>query len=292
MLKQFSLIIVLLLTLASAACLLVTVSHATDRPMGKKSQGQEGNTKSLRDDGAGDRRARGDATAELALDKAIELASSYDAKGDTKGAIGLLEQSYEKAAHSNPTLLGRYRDDEQEFSHLKKLPEVAQRFPKLLRGDTWKPEELDASNAEVEYQYTVDPEGMNPRLSPSGKEILYTVCTEEQCNLWAIRLDGKQKRIVARNARDGDWLPDEKRVAFIHNQAGVEKIHLLDTTTGKEYPLITLGSFGLNSNELLWLPERQSIVLLWPGDTACSGYALDLDSLRLNDLELDVFIGS
>ena len=79
---------------------------------------------------------------------ALKLAALYDAKNDLDTAIHLIENHYDGVVRSNaaqPSLppglhfsyladedISRWRNDAQMFVHLKQMPALVEKFPKLL----------------------------------------------------------------------------------------------------------------------------------------------------------------
>jgi len=102
------------------------------------------------------------------------------------------------------------------------------------RGETWDLFMVRADGSDrVNLTRTPTVDELYPHVSPDGREISFEVDTGEgestTRDVYAMRLDGTGRRLVARSARDGCWAADGKAIVYLKNES--EKFTVMDYAT-------------------------------------------------------------
>ena len=95
---------------------------------------------------------------------------------------------------------------------------------------------------------TPDVHELYPHVSPDGKRICFVADTGEgrkrARDVYVADIDGKNRKLVARNARQACWKPDGKAIAYVRgeyarfttNSYGTKGLFFFDVATGKHTP--------------------------------------------------------
>lgn len=102
------------------------------------------------------------------------------------------------------------------------------------QADNWDLFSMRADGSDrVNLTRTPDVNELYPHVSPDGSKICFEVDTGEgdaaTRDVYAMNLDGTQRRLVSRGARDGCWTPDGQRIAYLKNE--FEKFAVMDYAT-------------------------------------------------------------
>jgi dipeptidyl aminopeptidase/acylaminoacyl peptidase len=104
----------------------------------------------------------------------------------------------------------------------------------------------------------------DPRISPDGSLVTYTVSTPDReanrlaRNLWIVPTAGGEPRQVTTSGKDGGarWSPDGKRLAFVSTRGGTQQIHLIALVGGEASPLTSLSG---GADNIVWSPDGASL---------------------------------
>ncbi|HEU0114065.1 MAG TPA: S9 family peptidase [Thermomicrobiales bacterium] len=117
-----------------------------------------------------------------------------------------------------------------------------------------------------------------PRLSPDGERILYTLSAPDRAanrverQLWQCRIDGSEPRQLTHDGKSnagGRWSPDGRRIVYVAKQGEPERsaIVLLDGNgAGRE-----LARSAQPISGLVWSPAGRSLAYTAPFDPASDG---------------------
>jgi dipeptidyl aminopeptidase/acylaminoacyl peptidase len=104
----------------------------------------------------------------------------------------------------------------------------------------------------------------DPRISPDGSLVTYTVSTPDReanrlaRNLWIVPTAGGEPRQVTTSGKDGGarWSPDGKRLAFVSTRGGTQQIYLIALVGGEASPLTSLSG---GADNIVWSPDGASL---------------------------------
>ena len=120
----------------------------------------------------------------------------------------------------------------------------------------------------------------DPKISPDGKWVSYTVATPDKAanrsnrNVWLAATAGGDTRQLTRSGRDGTarWSPDGSKLAFISSRDGSAQIYVIALEGGEA---TKISSISTGVDWLAWSPDGKSIAFtsrVYPAckDDACN----------------------
>lgn len=104
----------------------------------------------------------------------------------------------------------------------------------------------------------------DPRISPDGSLVTYTVSTPDReanrlaRNLWIVPTAGGKPRQLTTSGKDGGarWSPDGKRLAFVSTRGGTQQVYLIALVGGEASPLTSLSG---GADNIVWSPDGASL---------------------------------
>ncbi len=104
----------------------------------------------------------------------------------------------------------------------------------------------------------------DPRISPDGKWVAYTVATPDKAanrtvrNIWLVPTAGGEARQLTRSGRDlgARWSPDGSRIAFLSSRDGSMQIYLIALAGGEATKLTSISTGADNMD---WSPDGKMI---------------------------------
>lgn len=123
----------------------------------------------------------------------------------------------------------------------------------IPQADLWK---LEPGGTPKEFLSSAEAE-THPRISPSGDRVAFYSTHEGIVDLGTARLDGSERRVVARDVGRGfgspDWSPDGSRIAYdAVREKGAYQIWTVDAAGGKPRQI---SSGSLNHGGPRWSPD-------------------------------------
>jgi dipeptidyl aminopeptidase/acylaminoacyl peptidase len=120
----------------------------------------------------------------------------------------------------------------------------------------------------------------DPRISPDGALVLYTVATPEVTDnrlardVWVVPLKGGEPRALTATGHDGGarWSPDGRRIAYASTRSGGTQLWLMNADGGGQTQITTLAG-GVDN--IVWSPDGRTIAFtseVYPdcADEACN----------------------
>jgi dipeptidyl aminopeptidase/acylaminoacyl peptidase len=97
----------------------------------------------------------------------------------------------------------------------------------------------------------------DPRISPDGSLVAYTVSTPDReanrlaRNIWIVPMSGGEPRQLTTSGKDGStrWSPDGKRLAFLSTRAGAQQIYVIALVGGEASQLSSLSG---GADNIVW----------------------------------------
>lgn len=107
----------------------------------------------------------------------------------------------------------------------------------------------------------------DPRLSPDGKWIAYTVATPDKetnqivSDIWMVGTSGSEPRQITRGGSDqrARWSPDGKKLAFLSGRGGTAQVYSISPAGGEATRLTSVPSGADNE---LWSPDGKTIAFV------------------------------
>lgn len=126
-----------------------------------------------------------------------------------------------------------------------------------------------------------------PRISPDGKMIAFTVTTidvEQNAKprqIWVVPVDGGEPRVITRegNNERPRWSPDSKRIAFLSSRGGTPQVWLMDADGANATQVTTLAN---GTSGVLFAGDGKNLVFsseVYPdcADEACNKAKLEAE---------------
>jgi dipeptidyl aminopeptidase/acylaminoacyl peptidase len=126
-----------------------------------------------------------------------------------------------------------------------------------------------------------------PRISPDGKTIAFTVTTIDVAQntkprqIWVVPVDGGEPRAITRegNNERPRWAPDSKRIAFISSRGGTPQVWLMDADGANAKQVTTLAN---GASGVLFAGDGKNLVFsseVYPdcADEACNKAKLEAE---------------
>ena len=114
----------------------------------------------------------------------------------------------------------------------------------------------------------------NPTWSPDGEQIAFSSLLDDNRNIFAIDVDGRNRIRLTNNPSDDehpDWSPDGRHIAFMAHRHGTWDIYLVNTQTFAETQLTHNGDYRYPS----FSPDGAQIAFSSTGDI----YVMDTDGM-------------
>lgn len=125
----------------------------------------------------------------------------------------------------------------------------------------------------------------SPAISPNSNRIAFVNESDNQQNIWVMRLDGSNPRAITDSGKDlsPSWSPSGEKIAFISTRDDTKRIYIM-SSNGSNLKPVSISNTPKIGNHVDWSPDGEWLVFSGGDDGNRNIYKVRIDGSGLIQL--------